>query len=165
VDAAEVSELPPLRRVVTGHDEANVARVLFDGRPTNAKYPPSGVTSTLLWVTDATPAGIAVGMDVEDAGERTLGTAPPKNGTRFCVIDYPPHNRGSMHRTETIDYVIILAGEIDMVMDDSTVHCKAGDVMVQRGTNHSWCNRSDAPARVAFVLVDALPLHIGHARA
>lgn len=160
-----MSQLRPLRRVVTGHDAANVARVLIDAPPANAKYPPSGATSTLLWVSDAMPADIAVGVDVEDAGARTLGTAPPKDGTRFCVIDYPPHNSGSMHRTETIDYVIILAGEIDMDMDDSTVHCRAGDVLVQRGTNHAWCNRSDAPARVAFVLVDAVPLAIGHARA
>jgi len=159
-----MNALPPLRRVVTGHDDANVARVLIDGAPTNAKYPPSGATSTLLWVSDAMPADIAVGVDVEDTGARTLGTAPPKSGTRFCVIDYPPHNSGSMHRTETIDYVIILAGEIDMKMDDSIVHCKAGDVLVQRGTNHAWCNRSDAPARVAFVLVDAVPLGIGHVR-
>jgi quercetin dioxygenase-like cupin family protein len=159
-----LNELPPLRRVVTGHDDANVARVLIDGVPTNAKYPASGTTSTLLWVSDTMPAGIAVGLDVEDAGSRILGTSPPKNGTRFCIIDYPPHNSGSMHRTETIDYVIILAGEIDMELDDSSVHLKAGDVLVQRGTNHKWCNRSDAPARVAFVLVDAAPLGIGHAR-
>jgi quercetin dioxygenase-like cupin family protein len=160
-----LNELPPLRRVVTGHDGANVARVLIDAPPTNAKYPASGATSTLLWVSDTMPADIAVGLDIEDAGSRTLGTSPPKNGTRFCIIDYPPHKSGSMHRTETIDYVIILAGEIDMELDDATVHLKAGDVLVQRGTNHKWCNRSDAPARVAFVLVDAVPLGIGDARA
>jgi len=67
-----------------------------------------------------------------------------------------------MHRTETIDYVIVLAGEIDMDMDDSTVRLKAGDVMVQRGTNHAWVNRGTAAARVAFVLIDAKPLGIGH---
>jgi uncharacterized cupin superfamily protein len=66
-----------------------------------------------------------------------------------------------MHRTETIDYVIVMEGEIDMDMDDSTIHMKAGDVMVQRGTNHAWWNRSSKNARVAFVLVDAQPLGIG----
>ena len=66
-----------------------------------------------------------------------------------------------MHRTESIDYVICLAGEIDMDMDRSSVTLRAGDVMVQRGTNHSWVNRSSAPARVAFVLLDAQPLGIG----
>jgi uncharacterized cupin superfamily protein len=78
------------------------------------------------------------------------------------VIDFPPGNPGRMHRTETIDYVIVISGEIDMDMDDSTVHLRAGDVMVQRGTNHAWVNRGTAPARVAFVLVDAKPLGIGH---
>ena len=66
-----------------------------------------------------------------------------------------------MHRTETIDYVIVMSGEIDMEMDNSTVKLKAGDVMVQRGTNHAWINRGSVPARVAFVLVDAKPLGIG----
>jgi uncharacterized cupin superfamily protein len=66
-----------------------------------------------------------------------------------------------MHRTDTIDYVIVIEGEIDMDMDDSTVTLKQGDVMVQRGTNHAWANRSGARARVAFVLIDAEPLGIG----
>jgi len=91
-----------------------------------------------------------------------MGTAPPANGTRFAVIDFPPGNTPRMHRTETIDYVIVLEGEIEMDMDDSTVKMKAGDVMVQRGTNHAWANRSDKRARVAFVLIDAVPLGIGH---
>ena len=59
-----------------------------------------------------------------------------------------------MHRTETIDYAIVLAGEITMVMDDCDVVLKTGDIVVQRGTNHAWSNRSDAPAVVAFVLID-----------
>ena len=67
-----------------------------------------------------------------------------------------------MHRTETIDYVIVLAGELEMRMDDSTVKLKAGDVLVQRGTNHAWINRGTEPARVAFILIDAKPLGIGH---
>jgi uncharacterized cupin superfamily protein len=69
-----------------------------------------------------------------------------------------------MHRTETIDYIVMLDGEIDMDMDDSTVKLRAGDVMVQRGTNHAWVNRSKAPARMAIVLLDAKPLGIGHPR-
>ena len=67
-----------------------------------------------------------------------------------------------MHRTETIDYVIVLSGEIDMETDDSTIKLKAGDVLVQRGTNHAWINHGTEPARVAFILVDAVPLGIGH---
>jgi len=76
------------------------------------------------------------------------------------VNDHP--NTPPIRRTETIDYVIIVEGEIEMDMDNSTVKLKAGDVMVQRGTNHAWANRSNARARVAFVLIDAVPLGLGH---
>jgi quercetin dioxygenase-like cupin family protein len=117
----------------------------------------------LVWTTDAAPADISVGETVEDLGARIIGTAPPANGTRFAVIDFPPGNSGRMHRTETIDYVIVISGEIDMDMDQSTVKLKAGDIMVQRGTNHSWVNRGKERARLAFVLIDAKPLGIGHA--
>ena len=134
----------------------------MDGAATNWKSSTPGTVSTLIWSTDGTPADIPVGETIEDCGARILGTAPPANGTRFAVIDFPPGNPGRMHRTETIDYVIVISGEIDMDMDDSTVHLRAGDVMVQRGTNHAWVNRGTAPARLAFVLVDAKPLGIGH---
>jgi quercetin dioxygenase-like cupin family protein len=153
---------PPIRRVVTGHDARNVAKVLIDGAATNWKSSSPGTVSTLIWSTDTTPADIRIGESIEDLGARILGTPPPANGTRFAVIDFPPGNPGRMHRTETFDYVVVISGEIDMDMDDSTVHLKAGDVMVQRGTNHAWVNRGNAPARLAFVLVDASPLGIGH---
>jgi quercetin dioxygenase-like cupin family protein len=155
-------QYPPIRRFVTGHDAKNVAKVVMQGAATNAKYPSAGTVSTLVWSTDRTPADISIGEDVEDLGARIIGTAPPANGTRFAVIDFPPGNVPRMHRTETIDYVIVIEGEIEMDMDDSTVKLKAGDVMVQRGTNHAWANRSDKRARVAFVLIDAVPLGIGH---
>ncbi|MBV8535240.1 MAG: cupin domain-containing protein [Alphaproteobacteria bacterium] len=155
-------EFPPIRRVVTGHDAHSVAKVILDGAAANTKYSASGNVSTMIWCTDAAPADIAVGEQIEDLGARILGTAPPANGTRFAVIDFPPGNKPVMHRTETVDYVICLAGEIDMDMDRSTVKLRAGDVMVQRGTNHAWANRGSTPARVAFVLIDAKPLGIGH---
>jgi quercetin dioxygenase-like cupin family protein len=154
-------DYPPIRRVVTGHGAGDVAKALIDGPATNAKYPSPGTVSTMLWCTDRTPAAIPAGETVEDMGARTLGTAPPAHGSRFAIIDFPPDNPPHMHRTETIDYVIVLEGEIEMDMDDSTVKLKAGDVMVQRGTNHAWANRSAARARVAFVLIDAEPLGIG----
>ena len=78
------------------------------------------------------------------------------------MIEFPPGVVSAMHRTETVDYVIVIEGEIDMDMDDSTVKLHQGDVMVQRGTNHAWVNRSDRKSRVAFVLIDAEPLGIGH---
>ena len=155
-------ELPPIRRVVTGHDGNHVAKVISDGPATNAKAGASGATSTLIWSTDSTPADCAIGEDIEDFGARAIGTPPPENGSRFAVITFPPGNPGRMHRTETIDYVVVISGEIDMDMDDSTVKLKAGDVLVQRATNHAWVNRSNEPARVAFVLIDAKPLRIGH---
>jgi quercetin dioxygenase-like cupin family protein len=151
------------RRVVTGHDARNVAKVLIDGEAGNTRRSATGSSSTLLWCTDATPADISIGEDAEDMGARKLGTPPPPNGTRFAVLDFPPGTVSPMHRTDTIDYVVVIAGELEMDMDDSTVKLKAGDVMVQRGTNHSWANRGSEPARAAFVLVDAKPLGIGHA--
>jgi quercetin dioxygenase-like cupin family protein len=154
---------PPIRRIVTGHDKNGVAKVLIDSAAGNAKIPSPGTVSTLIWCTDSTPAPMPIGADVEDMGARIIGTAPPANGTRFAVIDFPPGNKPFMHRTESVDYVICLEGEIEMDMDDSTVTLKAGDILVQRGTVHAWANRSKARARVAFVLIDAIPLGIGHA--
>jgi quercetin dioxygenase-like cupin family protein len=153
-----------IRRVITGHDGKNVAKVIREGPAANTKTPREGVASTLMWCTDAMPADIGVGENVVDMGVRILGTAPPENGTRFIVMEFAPGIASEMHRTETIDYIAVLDGEIDMDMDDSTVKLRAGDVMVQRGTNHAWVNRSSAPARLAIVLLDAKPLGIGHPR-
>ncbi len=154
----------PIRRVVTGHDHNKTAKVIRDGLATNTKLPREGVASTLIWCSDQMPVDIAVGEDVEDMGARILGTAPPENGTRFIVMEFAPGIASEMHRTETIDYIVVLEGEIDMAMDNSTVHLKAGDVMVQRGTNHAWINRGRVPARLAIVLLDATPLGIGQPR-
>jgi len=154
----------PIRRVVTGHDGENVAKVIREGVAANTKTPREGVASTLMWCTDAMPADISIGENAEDMGARILGTAPPENGTRFIVMEFAPGIASEMHRTETVDYIAVLDGEIDMDMDDSSVKLRAGDVMVQRGTNHAWVNRGTAPARLAIVLLDAKPLGIGHPR-
>ncbi len=154
-------ELPPVRRVVTGHDAKKIAKVLIDGKAANDAGAP-GRARVLMWCTDAAPTDIAIGERIEDMGARKLGTAPPPRGTRFTVNDIPPGAPGVMHRTETVDYCIVLAGEVDMEMDASTIHLKAGDIVIQRGTNHAWINRGSEPARIAFVLIDAEPLGIGH---
>jgi quercetin dioxygenase-like cupin family protein len=154
----------PIRRVITGHDGNNVAKVILEGPATNTKRPRDGVSSTLMWCSDRMPTDIAVGANVEDMGARILGTAPPANGSRFIVMEFAPGIASEMHRTETIDYIVMLSGEIEMDMDDSTVKLRAGDIMVQRGTNHAWANRGTAPARLAIVLLDARPLGIGHPR-
>src|SRR5712692_5507451 len=109
--------LPDIRRLVTGHDTKAVAKVLIDGPAGNKKFPRPGSVATLIWCTDEMPADISVGENVEDMGARILGTAPPANGTRFTVNDIPPGNTPIMHRTETLDYVIVLSGEIDMESD------------------------------------------------
>ncbi len=159
---AEQTKFPPIRRVITGHDRNNVAKVIIDDYASNARGGQSGATSTLIWSTDSTPADCSIGEDIEDLGARKIGTPPPENGSRFTVITFPPGNPGRMHRTETIDYVVVMQGELDMDMDNSTVKLKAGDVLVQRGTNHAWVNRGKEVARAAFVLIDCKPLGIGH---
>jgi quercetin dioxygenase-like cupin family protein len=151
-----------MRRIVTGHDPSGKAIVLIDDEATNKRTSASGNSSTLMWCTDAMPADIAIGEGVEDMGSRILGTPPPGNGTRFTVNDIMPGATATMHRTESIDYVIVISGNVEMEMDGSTIAMSAGDVMIQRGTNHAWVNRSAEPARIAFVLIDAQPLGIGH---
>jgi quercetin dioxygenase-like cupin family protein len=149
----------PIRRVVTGHTDDNVATVLIDDVARNVRGNRPGQYTTLMWCTDGAPADMAVGLDAEDMGERKLGTYPPVNGTRFMIAEYPPNNAAVMHRTETIDYIIVLSGKIDMELDKGEmVTIKQGDVMIQRGTNHAWINRYDEVCRMVFVLVDAKPL-------
>lgn len=154
-----------IRRVVTGHDENGKAKVIIDGIAGNERAgSAAGQYNTLMWCTDAMPCDMPIGEDAEDMGGRKLGTYPPVNGTRFMIADYPPGNIPRMHRTETIDYIIVLDGEIEMELDDKeVVTIRQGDVMIQRGTYHAWRNVSDRPCSMAFVLVDAKPLGIGHA--
>jgi mannose-6-phosphate isomerase-like protein (cupin superfamily) len=170
----------PIRRVVTGHDDRGKGVVLIDGNAPNARVRPGmGVTSTLLWVTDETPADTS---DRSDRADRTIGVPPPPRGSIFRIVDFPPvdpkvnaidtatmlfdmgldPNAASpgrhpyMHRTRSVDYAIVLSGEIDMLLDDTEVHLKAGDVLVQQGTNHAWVNNSGQTCRIAFILIDAM---------
>ena len=163
----------PVRRIVTGHRDGK-AVVLFDSAAPNQKLrQASGLVSTLVWVTDETPADIS---GTADRSLREIGVPPPANGTIFRVVDFPPEGsarsreailqemgvsdhggarHAAMHRTRSVDYAIVLEGEIDMLLDDSEVHLTAGDVLVQQATNHAWVNRGTRPCRMAFVLVDA----------
>ena len=145
---------PPIRRIVTGHDASLKSIITHDGPATNCKWPPDGTNvSTLIWYADRMPAEI---WSDEDYGARIVERQPAPRGTRICVIDFHPGNSGMMHRTDTVDYVVCLAGEIDMEMDDGVlVHMNTGDVMVQQGTNHSWLNRGTKTARLGFLLMDA----------
>lgn len=152
----------PVRRVVTGHDTQGRSKVLIDGPAKNLKQPVPGIASTLIWCTDDAPADMPTGERAEDMGSRMIGTLPPEKGTRFAIMEFAPGTVSSMHRTESIDYIIMQSGEIEMDLDDGVVRLKAPDVMVQRGTVHAWRNPGPGTARFAVVLVDAKPLGIGH---
>lgn len=149
----------PVRRIVTGHDDDNIAKVIIDSPADNVRTSRPGQFTTMMWCTDSAPCEMPVGEQAEDMGARKLGTYPPVAGTRFMIAEYPPDNKPTMHRTETIDYIIVLSGKIDMEMDaGKIVNMGPGDVMIQRGTNHAWINRYSETCRMAFVLVDAAPL-------
>jgi quercetin dioxygenase-like cupin family protein len=95
-----------------------------------------------------------------DEGLRKTGTTLG-NGTVFRVVEFAPGVAPRVHRTDSIDYAVVISGEIDMELDNSVVHLKAGDVLVQRGTIHNWVNRGSAPCVIAFVLIDAKPVEVG----
>jgi hypothetical protein len=171
------------RRIVTGHDKNGKAVFLFDGEATNARSRSTGRVSTLLWVTDTTPAELSD----RDNADREIGTPPPPAGSIFRVLEIPPEGNRSaeetaalvaeirrtgehmqpglqrdldarhpgMHRTESVDYALVLKGEIDLLLDDSETHVKAGDVVIMQGTYHAWANRSTEPCLMAFVLIGA----------
>lgn len=117
------------------------------------------MVSTYVWATGQAPAD----MRVEDDGRGSLrGTAPAYGGTRIGVLDIAPSGQaGAPHRTDTIDYVVCTAGEVEMQLDDATVRLKSGDILVQRGTMHAWINRGRLPARLIYVLIDSEPKREG----
>jgi mannose-6-phosphate isomerase-like protein (cupin superfamily) len=144
------------RRIVTGHSESGGATVWMDGPATTVKRPTEHLASILLWATTETPAPYT---GDEDAGSLVLPTPPPANGTRFVCISMEPGERaaGPMHRTDSLDYVVCTEGVASCVMDECTVDMRAGDAMVQRGTNHVWFNGGDERAVVFIVLIDGHP--------
>ena len=173
-----------IRRVVTGHDASGNAIVLFDGACPHVRVRGHGTASTLMWITDKTPTEMAGSKDAADReigvsppaqGSvfrivefppdtpeslwvrnedvlRQMGVAPASSGQSGAAK--PPRHPG-MHKTRSIDYAIVLSGEIDMLLDDSEVTLKAGDVLVQQGTIHAWVNKGKETCRIAFILIDA----------
>jgi naringenin degradation protein FdeH len=174
----------PMRRVVTGHNAQGKSVILSDAASPHVLELPGmpGLAFVDLWATDGAPASNA---GQADAAARTIVLEPPARGTIFRIVDFPPDkamadkvDRGkafaamgaghtmdksaarhpAMHKTNTIDYALVLDGEIWALVDEGETLLKAGDCLVQRGTNHAWSNRADAPCRVAFILVSADPL-------
>jgi mannose-6-phosphate isomerase-like protein (cupin superfamily) len=167
------------RRVVTGLDASNKAVVLFDSRVT-LNPGGSGNPAANLWITESSPPALSF---KDDNAAKRIGLSPPDNGTAIRVVEFPPLDPAAeakmdpnfmmkvvgdhapakglpvkhplMHRTRTVDYAVILSGEIDMMLDETTVHVKAGDVVIQQATNHAWVNRGTQPCRILFVLMDS----------
>jgi quercetin dioxygenase-like cupin family protein len=143
-----------VRRVVTGHDERGRAIVAIDELCSNIISRRAQHASCVIWSTGTFPGDNA---DPQDGAAREVGTTDPR-GTVFRVVQYDPGVAPRNHRTESIDYAVVLSGEIDMELDGSAVHLRAGDVLVQRGTMHNWVNRGTQPCVIAFVLVAAKPM-------
>jgi naringenin degradation protein FdeH len=140
------------RRVVTGHDERGVSVFASDGPVPVVRTAPDGALFCEIWGTGAAPAPI--GADAADPTTGALRVPPERNGTKIRINEFPPGVVSPMHRTQSVDYGIVLSGEVVLVLDDSETILRAGDVVVQRGTNHRWENRSAGTARMAFILVD-----------
>ncbi|WP_298672696.1 cupin domain-containing protein [uncultured Sphingomonas sp.] len=175
-----LAPLRQVRRVLTAIDGEGRSHIAADGpSPAGFALPGSPFRSDNIWRTGAAPAPI----EAPDTIAEHKGVLPPPGGTVLRVIDFPPqegsradqaalaaqvfallypdadHHAGSersagMHTTDTVDYAIVLAGEIWAVMDRDETLLRAGDILIQRGTSHGWENRGTAMARVAFVLID-----------
>lgn len=146
------SGLPAVQRVVTGHDAKG--RAVFkseDSEPTRM-IPSADAAFLLLWTTESVPAD---NNDETDGRNREAGLTL-EGGSVIRIVDMMPGGVSPMHRTNSIDYGIVLEGEIELELDDGakrTIH--QGGVIVQRGTNHLWRNTTDRPCRIAFVLIEA----------
>lgn len=133
---------PKIRRVVTGLDADGRSAIVLDDNPP-AKTAGAGEATRILtdvWSTISTSA---------PAPEGVAGLGP--NATEIRIVDLPPGHRREMHRTDTDDYGLVLFGELTAVFESGETLLRPGDIIVQRGTNHAWENRSDAPTRIAFI--------------
>jgi quercetin dioxygenase-like cupin family protein len=146
-----------VRRVITGHDARGKAIVQIDEVAKHAFVGRPGATGINVWTTQGFPAN---NDGAEDAGLRKVGTTL-ENGTIFRILEFAPGLAARNHRTDSIDYIVVISGEIDMELDDSKVHLKAGDVMVQRGTIHNWVNNGPAPCVLAVILIAAKSVEAG----
>ena len=132
-----------VRRIVTGHDSDGKSTIAIDDRPEGISGP--GRTAFEIWATQS----------VCDASNGRPPTDPPElgsgAGTTIRVVDMPAGSVREMHRTRTVDYVLLISGELVLILERGETVLKAGDVVVQRGTLHAWHNRSQNTARIAFI--------------
>ncbi|MSQ70024.1 MAG: cupin domain-containing protein [Betaproteobacteria bacterium] len=146
-----------IRRVVTGHDEKGRAMVKIDETAPNVISWRAGQEQTVIWTTEGFPVD---NTNESDGSTRKVATSDA-NGTVFRVVYYAPGVSPRNHRTDSIDYGVVIAGEIHMELDDGlVVALKAGDVLVQRGTIHNWVNKGTVPCVIAFTLIGAKPYTI-----
>jgi mannose-6-phosphate isomerase-like protein (cupin superfamily) len=171
-----------IRRIVTGPDENGKSIITFAGVATNvlesAAWPGSRLTE--LWMTDEIPVD---NSGVEDLGAQPIRHDPPPGGSVFRVVEIPPETQSridtaaafaeigstrlptaddtakhpSMHVTDSIDYLVVISGEMHMIMEEGEILLQPGDCIVQRGTKHAWSNRGTEPCVMAAVLIDAHP--------
>ena len=146
-----------IRRVVTGHDNQGRAKVLIDEQVSNVISSRPGANSSVIWSSE----GFPVSNDGDDDPSAKKIATTIDNGTVFRVVSFEPGVSPRNHRTDSIDYVVVISGEIDMELDIGSVHLKAGDVLVQRSTVHNWVNKGKEPCVIAFTLIAAKPVTAG----
>jgi hypothetical protein len=175
--------LPPVRRIVTGLNGAGRSCILEDGDAPAMQVMArrQGYRNNNLWRTLDSPAS----LNASDSVLEHTGVLPPTRGTVLRVIDIPPESADpaerrrqtaavfasmfpdahhdvsharhpGMHITDTVDYAILLQGELVAILEEGETIMRAGDILIQRGTNHAWANRSEKIARIAFVLIDGV---------
>src|SRR5882672_12392159 len=150
----------PTRRIVTGHDESGKSVILSDESPPQhhpMRGPTIGADFIEIW-NDATAVPLLTAVEAREPNEREF-TIMPVTGHLLRILEVYPLKAGGkrtvMHRTQTLDYVVVIDGELVLILEDSEVTLKAGDVVVQRGTDHAWENRSGTLARAAFFHINA----------
>jgi len=146
-----------VRRVVTGHDDQGRAKVLIDETVKNVASQRPGALYSVIWSSEGFP--VNNDGDADPSGKK-IGTTIP-DGTVFRIVSFGPGVAPRNHRTDSIDYAVVMSGEIDMELDVGKVHLKAGDVLVQRGTIHNWVNTGSEPCIIAFTLVSAKSVTAG----
>jgi len=146
-----------IRRVVTGHDEQGRAKVLIDEQVKNVISMRPGANSSVIWSSEGFP--VDNDSNTDPSGKKIATTID--NGSVFRIVSFQPGVSPRNHRTDSIDYAVVMSGEIDMELDIGTVHLKAGDVLVQRGTVHNWVNNGKEPCVIAFALISAKPVSAG----